>query len=235
MRDPRLKILLAAAAGLLVWRAEPVGLVVYLLAVGALLLRLERGGRSASAGVARRGLSRAALFAGGWALARGGVAVWEGGEDAVWTEAAHTAGVLGLRLLVLMSVGFLLAASGSARELARGAAGLLRPVLGAAAWRPALSLALMVHFLPAAVRVGERTRLAMRSRQVAGGVWTRWRLTAAAWVVGLAREADAQAMAVTARGLDRPEAWAWPEPFRWREWVAAGAAVLAMSGLSALG
>lgn len=212
IHDPRLKIILAAASGFLAWRSGPAGLLFY-LAVLAALATVLRGGRVPL----EAALVRGSIFAGFWAAAKFLFAVWEGaGPEAAVAEA----GLLGLRLLVLMGVGFALASSASPREMALGVASMLRPLLGKRAWRPALSLALMIHFLPVALALHERTSAAMAARRVERSRWVRFQLRLSSWLGGLSQEASSQAMAVAARGLDREEAWRVPMPVHAGEWLA---------------
>lgn len=211
LRDPRLKIVIAAVAGFLAWHSGVVGLGVYLAVLTGLAMVL-RGGRVPLQTALRRG----AVFAGFWAVAKLLLTVWEG---ASWQAASVDAGVLGLRLLVLMGIGFALADSASPREMALGVASMLRPVLGKRAWRPALSLALMIHFLPVAMALHERTAVAMAARRVERSRWVRFQLRVSSWLGGLSREASSQAMAVAARGLDREEAWRVPMPVHAVEWL----------------
>lgn len=209
--DPRLKIILAGAAGFLAWRSGPAGLLLYLAMLAGLAVVL-RGGRVPL----KAALVRGAIFAGFWAAAKFLFAVWEGaGTDAAVTEA----GLLGLRLLVLMGVGFALASSASPREMALGVASMLRPLMGKRAWRPALSLALMIHFLPVALALHERTSVAMAARRVERSRWVRFQLRLSSWLGGLSQEASSQAIAVAARGLDREEAWRVPMPVHAGEWL----------------
>ncbi|THB64264.1 MAG: ABC transporter [Desulfovibrio sp.] len=226
--DPRLKILLAVALGVLAWRAGPIGLAAFAfivgvaaLAVGALLpqgLRILRSGF---------------LFVAVWTLLvfllglRSPEGVWEAAP-----EAAQAAVLSGARLCTMLLIGLSLALSASARQLGLALSWALRPVLGSRAWQVALSMALMVHFLPLAWQTLAQVRSAMRLRRVGGPPWSRMALLAKAGLRVMGQRTWSQAVAVTSRGLDRPGAWQPCFDSSPLEWLAGLGVILAGIGLS---
>lgn len=210
--DARPKILLALLIGLSLWRLPEAALLPLALAGGWLCFSLG-------------GFARGYL--GLWKVGLTFVLVWAGlklGLDALAGasgEAALRAGVaLGLRLTVLLFFGLSLAMSASPRRLGIGLAWFLRPILGARSWQVALSLALMIHFLPLtwAAAAGLLQNLARRRPHCPWSL--RLRLIPMALMRVMAQTTWDQAKAVAARRLDRPEAWLPDRPVRPCEWLA---------------
>jgi biotin transport system permease protein len=135
-------------------------------------------------------------------------------------HAARESALLGTRLALLIGIGLALALAASPRALGLALVWLLRPVLGARAWQPALGVALMVHFLPMAQ--GTFTQIS-RAANLRGPLPLRRRavLLPAAVLRILGQRTWTQTVAVAARGLDRPEAWRPDFPFRPARWAMA--------------
>lgn len=211
--DARPKILLALVIGLTMGRLPDAALILLALA-GALLC-------SSLGGFARGCL-------GLWRVSAAFVLVWSGlkmGLDlldgAAMDAALRAAFFLGLRLTVLLLLGLSLAMSASPRALGLGLAWFLRPALGPASWRIALSLSLMIHFLPLtwSAASGLLQNLARRWPDCPWPV--RLRLIPAALLRVMGQATWDQAKAIAARGLDRPEAWRTDRPVRPLEWLTA--------------
>lgn len=209
--DPRLKIALAMAWGLLAWQAGAWGLLGYfgILAVLCLLLMGlgEIRGRILLAGAALAAL---------WSVLKTGLELLAGAAE-VWPAAAQGM-LLGGRLLFLVLLGLCLAGTTSPRSLGLGINSFLRPVAGRRSWQGALGLALMLHFLPYALRTLRQAKLAVDLRKERLSWWTRYKLLAQTVLRVLGQKTWDQTMALAARGLDGPEAWDHPLAFRAWEW-----------------
>lgn len=193
--DARLLVAASLTLGLSVWLLPwPValGLGVAFLALGRLL---------ASAGYVGHGGRGAVLVFGlFWAGMAFGLKLWDGWElqAAAWDSAD-----LGLRLMVLMGLGLLLARLASPVRMGRAVAWCLRPVLGRErAGGIGLSLALMIHFIPMVWATWNTARRAMLLRRPCCGWFQRWVLLAQTLIRSLARATWTQALALGSRGLD---------------------------------
>jgi biotin transport system permease protein len=197
--DPRVKLACGLAMGVLVWRAGPVGLGLY-LALPATLLFLFRQQWPGRAAVVRNYLAFV-LF---WMLAKWGLDVLWGMD---WALALEISAWLGVRLVILLMVGLCLGLTTSSRQLGMAANWALRPVLGKRAWKASLALAIMIHSLPLAWQALAQVRLALTARRLRVGRVRRALLTVQGVLRLLGRRAWEQAVAVASRRLDRAEAW----------------------------
>ena len=245
--DPRLHLLLAGCYGVLVWHLPPLGLAVVaaglagLFAATPLQRRLRPGMLRGHAWfvlvwVALRfvlaclGSAEPSTIMGGGG---GGSAAGAGGAGGLfdtlrfaWPDgpllahAARESALLGVRLALLIGIGLALALAASPRALGLALVWLLRPMLGARAWQPALGVALMIHFLPMAQ--GTFAQIS-RAADLSGPLPLRRRavLLPAAVLRILGQRTWTQTVAVAARGLDRPEAWQPDFPFRPARWAMA--------------
>ena len=209
--DARLKIITAACFGLLTWRAGPLGLAAYGLGVGwaALVLGAFRAEN-------RRTFAAYGLFVLFWMAFALALASWEG--SFTWSKTLPETGLLGLRLCVLLFIGLSLALSASPRQLGLAFSWFLRPVLGRRAWTAALSLSLLVHFLPLAWTCVRQVRQAIRLRNPRQGKVRRALLLSRATLRILGQKTWTQTVAIAGRGLDSPEAWEprfTPQPLAW--------------------
>jgi biotin transport system permease protein len=228
--DPRLKVVLAAGLGLLTWRAGPVGLAAY--AVPALWCCAVLGAFLPSN---RRAFRAYGLFVLFWMAVKLGLDLLPGpgAPAATLAQALPDTLLLGARLALLISFGLCLALASSPRQLGLALAWFLRPVLRRRAWRAALALALMVHFLPLAWEAVRGARRALSLRAVAGSRWRRGVLLVQVVLRALAQKTWHQTVALAARGLDREEAWRprfQPQPRAW----ASGALLLSAAAALAL-
>lgn len=244
--DPRLHLLLAGCYGVLVWHLPPLGLAVVAAGLAGLFVasplrrRLRPGMLRGHAWfvlvwVALRfalaclgspevpdapGIGDAGV--GGFGEAGGvfGALRFAWPDAPLLAHAARESALLGVRLTLLIGIGLALALAASPRALGLALVWLLRPVLGARAWQPALGVALMVHFLPMAQ--GTFTQVS-RAADLRGPLPLRRRavLLPAAVLRILGQRTWTQTVAVAARGLDHPDAWQPDFPFRPVRWAVA--------------
>jgi biotin transport system permease protein len=197
--DPRIKLGLALFLGLIAWRLSPAGAAVALALVALAWLGVGRR-RRAGYPLGKTYL----VFVVFWTAVQAGFAVL-GGETA--PEVLESSLVFGARLLALVLAGLVLAAGTSTRSLGLAAAWAARPVLGRRAWKLALGLALLVHFLPMSLRSVQLARQSVRRRLGRVPPWRGLLLSVRAALRYLGEQSWAQAVAVACRGLDDPEAW----------------------------
>ncbi len=137
------------------------------------------------------------------------------------------AGQLAVRLSGLVLLGLALALSTSARTMGLAVSWGLRPLVGRErAWRVALSLALMVHFLPICLSTALGVRDVLDRRCPGVGGLMKARVVPRAVIRNLGQRTWNQTLAVASRGLEGPEAW---EPdFAWtgRDTFGAGLAII---------
>ncbi|MGE4504107.1 MAG: cobalt transporter [Desulfovibrionaceae bacterium] len=227
--DPRLKVLFAVLLGALAWSSGLPGLAAMLVGLCWLLLRLRAalpGGRAVL-----RGYVWFLLF---WALAKAGLDLWSG----VGALAALAgAGMLTLRLTCLLGTGLALAVSTSPRQLGMALTWFLRPILRGRAWKAALALALMVHFLPITWETVARVRANVARRLPGARFWTRQAATARAVLRVLGQKTWNQTLAVACRGLGEAAAWEPEFPAgggRAAQWGLGGVLALLLGALSLL-
>jgi len=197
--DPLVKLGVGLALGIMTWRAGPVGLACYLAGLG--LVGVAAPGRGELRLVSLKTVAGLLLC---WVLLKAGFEFWDGAAAA---DALERAGILGLRLLVLILGGLCLTAVTSTRQIGLAVDKLLRPVAGQKSWQGALGLALMIHFLPLTLRVLRLAGTSLRMRRVRRGPGTRLRLWVQTVLRVLQRTTWQQTLAIAARGLDGPEAW----------------------------
>jgi biotin transport system permease protein len=133
-------------------------------------------------------------------------------------------------LLALLLLGLVLALSSSARALGLAVAWAMRPFVGTErAWRIALALALMVHFLPTCLETMSQVREVVGLRCPDAGFFSRMRMIPQAVIRYLGQKTWNQTLAVASRGLEN--AAAWESDFNWhgRDWVWSGIFVVTIS------
>jgi biotin transport system permease protein len=221
--DPRFKLAAALLVGPCLWKI-PVEAATACALLLLLLVRYLAAGQPGGGKMVRSLLS----FVFFWVVIKllldavSGVPVEHMGLDA---------GQLAVRLTALLMLGLGLALSTSARALGMAVAWALRPLMGVErAWRIALALSLMVHFLPVCLSTLTGVREVAARRFPEAGFFRRMRMVPQAVVRNLGQKTWNQTLAVACRGLDRPEAW---EPdFSWagRDWLASALLLAAMSG-----
>jgi biotin transport system permease protein len=198
--DPRLKLGVALALGPCLWLMGLVQAGVVALALLGLVVPLAAGQPLGWRMV--RGLLIFVVF---WVAAKAGLDAVSGMP---WPVVAAGAGDLAVRLAALLLLGLSLALSASARALGLAVAWAARPVAGAdGAWRLALSLALMVHFLPMCLGTVAQVRQTLAHRCPRCGFFRRMVIIPQAVIRALGQKTWNQTLAVAGRGLDDPAAW----------------------------
>jgi biotin transport system permease protein len=211
--DARPKLAFALLVGMVLWQL-PLLILFFLTLFGGASCRALGGFTRANRILWRMGF----LFVLVWSGLKCGLDIWAGADLLAGLGAGAE---LGIRLATLLLLGFTLTLSTSPRRLGLGLAWYLRPVLGSRAWKTALALSLMIHFLPLGLAAvgGLRQGLSMRWPDCP---WpTRLRLIPLALLRVLSQTTWTQTLAVAARNLDKPEAWQPERAVRLGEWVVA--------------
>lgn len=225
--DARPKLAFALLAGLSLWRLPDATLIP--LALTGALLCFSVGGFARSFFSLWKG---ALVFVLVWAALK---FLLDLAGSVQLPMALASAVNLGLRLATLLLLGLTLALSASPRRLGLGLAWFLRPALGRQAWRVALALALMLHFLPMiwATATGLNQGL---SRRWPDCPWReRIRLIPQALLRVMSQTTWKQTLAVAARNLDQSEAWQPERTVMAWEWTAALIPGLVLLGFSMAG
>nr|WP_321257817.1 cobalt transporter [uncultured Pseudodesulfovibrio sp.] len=205
--DPRLKLVVALVLGPCLWKVHVLAVAVYIVFLFFLVWPLAAG---QSVGFKMiRSLLVFVLFWVGIKMALDGV-------SGVPVEFIVMDGFqLGARLVALLLLGLGLALSTSARSLGLAVSWALRPLIGQErAWRAALSLALMIHFLPICLETLAKVKEVASRRCLGSGLSVRMRVIPLALVRNLGQKTWNQTLAVACRRLDSADAWA-PD-FSWR-------------------
>lgn len=212
--DPRLKIILAATIGVLTWHVPVSALSAYAFCVFVLGIISK-----VHITMGRRAIATYCYF----------ILLWAGIKFALdctpllqgitpnYSEALQDAAILALRLSILIGIGMLLATTSSARQLGLALSWFLRPILGKRSWEPALSLALMIHFIPLIQKTFSQVLQAMELRNPPRSKWQRFLLIPQAVLRICAQKTWTQTIAVAARKLDTPDAWNAPFPLCLRD------------------
>jgi len=117
-------------------------------------------------------------------------------------------GALALRLAALLMLGLSLALSTSARSLGLAVSWAIRPFVGAErAWKVALSLALMIHFLPMCLGTMTQVNETLTRRCPRCGFRQRMVILPQAVIRNLGQKTWSQTLAVAGRGLESGDAW----------------------------
>jgi biotin transport system permease protein len=204
--DPRLKLGVSLALGPSLWLLDLpwVGVLAAILVCLVLPLAANQplGGRMV------RGLL---IFVCCWMVIKAGL---DGIAGLALGQVVAGAAALGLRLTALLLLGLFLALSASPRALGLAVSWVVRPIVGAErAWRLALSLALMVHFLPLCLSTVSQVRQTLGCRCPQCGFFARMVIVAQATIRALGQKTWHQTLAVAGRRLDNADAW---EPdFSW--------------------
>jgi biotin transport system permease protein len=221
--DARVKIGVGIVAGICAWRAEPQG-VGLLVGASCFLTWLAAG-----KGLLNRGqLWGGALLVGIWTGVKAGLELVVG--NPAWLAQSL---VLGGRMTAVVLVGLCLATLTSRIQVGRTVSALLKPVFKDKSWQGAMSLALMLHFIPSSMRTLHTVRqtLALRGQDLS----FRRRLYFFVVTVmrALSRTTWDQALALAVRGLEDERAWTKSQPVKPGEWIAGGilgAAIWALTG-----
>lgn len=204
--DPRLKIGVALIMGPALWGLSP-----SLVIASAVLLGIGVHGLNASHPLADRQVRTLALFVLFWIALK---AVFDALAGIPLHLLIPSALILGIRLCALMLLGLVLAGSTSARALGMAITWALQPVVGRErAWKIALALALMVHFLPLCLDTMERIKQSVKLRHPGSKFKQRLVMVPQAVLRALGQKTWNQTLAVAGRRLDNAEAWS-PQ-FEW--------------------
>nr|WP_321514022.1 cobalt transporter [uncultured Pseudodesulfovibrio sp.] len=204
--DPRLKLAVALVLGPCLWKVDVIAVTVCIFVLLSIVWPLAAGQPVGFKMI--RSLLVFVLF---WMAVK---MVLDAASE-VPLEFIIMDGIqLGARLVALLLLGLGLALSTSARSLGLAVSWGLRPLIGKErAWRAALSLALMIHFLPICLETLARVKEVASRRCLGFGVGVRMRIVPLALVRNLSQKTWNQTLAVACRGLDSSTAW---EPdFSW--------------------
>lgn len=198
--DPRLKLGLAMALGPGLWMLDPALVVGFGLLLLCLLLSL-----TVTQPLGNRMVRSMFLFVVIWVGIKIGLDWWTG----VAVKQVLLDGIeLGLRLASLLMLGLCLALSSSPRALGLALSWAIRPFVGAErAWKLALSLALMVHFLPLTLSTMTSVNETLSRRCPDCGFRERMRIVPQAVLRNLGQKTWSQTLAVAGRGLENGAAW----------------------------
>ncbi len=209
--DARLLLPLAALYSLLIWAAAPPAPAACIALMG--LFRLGVGRPLLPAG----GFARALRFALFWAvlkLAVDAVLINSGSLSLVPVETlpelALQAGLLGLRLFLLLLLGLGLTGLVSAPAMGSALVWFIPPPLRGRLWRLGPALAFMARCLPEIFAAARDVRLAARSRGLPDKGPAFWKLALPQLFRLPALRVQALASAAAVRGLEGPETWAPP-------------------------
>ena len=125
---------------------------------------------------------------------------------ALWATLPGAALLL-CRLALLMAFALSLTLHLSPHALGQAAVWFVAPLLRQNAWKPALSLALMVHYLPAIHNAAHAVRLAARVRGLPEHGFAYWKNALPHLFRLLYNRTMQQAMAIASRRLDTNSAW----------------------------
>ncbi|OIQ51977.1 hypothetical protein BerOc1_00445 [Pseudodesulfovibrio hydrargyri] len=220
--DPRLKLAAALLAGPCLWKVPVAAATACALILLVLVLFLAAG--QPGGGRMVRSLLSFVFF---WVAVK---VLLDAVSGVPMEHMALDAAQLAVRLVALLMLGLGLALSTSARALGLAVAWALRPFVGRSrAWRIALALSLMVHFLPVCLSTLSGVREVAARRFPEAGFFRRMRMVPQAVVRNLGQKTWNQTLAVACRGLDRPGAW--DADFAWsgRDWFGS-VLVLAAAG-----
>ncbi|CCH48117.1 hypothetical protein [Pseudodesulfovibrio piezophilus] len=131
-----------------------------------------------------------------------------------WAEILRGGAILGLRLGGLLLLGLGLALTTSPRELGLAVTWGVRPVLGKErSWKLALSLSLMVHFLPLCLATMNQVKMTLARRCPHCCFVQRMIILPQAMIRNLGQKTWSQTLVIAGRRLESADAW---EPdFEW--------------------
>lgn len=206
--DPRLKLVIALFLGPGMWLLPPVSVAICLGFLAPTVFALSRSQPLGSKMV--RSLFTFILF---WVVLK---AFLDGISGLSLATLLIQSGELGIRLTGLLLLGLGLAMSTSARALGMAVSWALKPFIGGErAWKIALSLALMVHFLPMCLSTMTQVKETVASRCPHFGFRQKMVLIPQVVLRSLGQKTWNQTLAVAGRGLENAEAWA-PD-FTWQQ------------------
>lgn len=211
--DPRLKMGVALALGPGLWVLAPP-----LVALLALLLLGVVVALSAAQPLGRKMVRSLFVFTAAWVAVK---VVLDAVSGLPLVDIALGGGELALRLVSLLLLGISLAFSTSPRSLGLAVSWALRPFIGGErAWKVALSLALMVHFLPICLETMVQVRSTLERRCPKRTLKDRLTIVPQAILRNLGQKTWNQTLAVAGRGLESGDAW--QPDFAWSHRDSAG-------------
>ena len=223
--DARVKIGLSIVLGVCAWRAGPWALGIFALSAAALAWMVAGKGM-----VSRGQLKALLLFVGVWTAIKACMEFMGGNQ--LWLGQSL---LLATRLLVLILVGLVLAASTSRVQVGQAVSSLLRPIFRDKSWQGALSLALMIHFIPVAMGTMHTVKRAVSLRGQSLPIWRRLHLFVTTVLRNLSRSTWDQTLALAVRGLEEERAWRDDRPHKAGEWIAGGVLGVSIWMLSTFG
>lgn len=123
------------------------------------------------------------------------------------SEQLYATGLFCVQLTTLVLLGILMAGLFSAYSLACAFNWFLRPLPFVESWRPALALALLLHYLPRIYETLDTVRNTAIMRNLPSTGFAYWKLAFPRFFSHLAEQTWAQAIAVASRNLDNPAPW----------------------------
>jgi len=199
--DPRLKMAAALALGPALWKIHIFSVSICCLLLIGMVWRL-----AAIQPLGAKMIRSLMVFVLFW---MGIKVVLDGLTGVPLDHVAFDALQLGVRLVALLMLGLALSLSTSPRSLGLAVSWVLRPLIGQErAWRMALSLALMIHFLPTCLSTMNGVRDVARQRCPDMGLVGRFRMVPQAIIRNLGQKTWNQTLAVACRGVDSAESWA---------------------------
>jgi len=225
--DPRLKLAMALVLGPCLWKVHILGVAAWLGGLLAAILPLV-----ASQPLPEKMVRSLFLFVFFWGAIK---AVLDSLGGIPMEHVALDAAQLCMRLAAMLLLGLVLALSSSARALGLATAWAVRPFVGRErAWHVALSLALMIHFLPVCLTTLNQVDDNFGRRFPGAGFRYRMRVVPQTVIRVLGQKTWSQTLAVACRRLDGPDAW--EADFSWalRDWLCAFVFACAMALLLAV-
>ncbi|MGL1863952.1 MAG: energy-coupling factor transporter transmembrane protein EcfT [Pseudodesulfovibrio sp.] len=217
--DPRLKMAIAMVLGPALWALGPL-----LVAVCGAILLVMLLPLAASQPLGTKMVRSMFFFVLFWVLMK---VTLDAVAGITPIQIAQDSGILALRLISLLMLGLCLALSTSARALGLAVSWAIRPFVGKErAWKLALSLALMIHFLPLCLSTMTQVKDSTSRRCPDCGFRQRMTIVPQAVIRNLGQKTWNQTLAVAGRGLENPDAW---EPdFDWSKHDTAWASLVAL-------
>jgi len=223
--DARIKIALSIVAGICVWKAGPVALGLFALSAAGVVWM------AAGRGLIGKGQLKALIYlAGVWTAIKACLELYS--RNPQWLEQSL---LLGGRLAVLVLVGVCLAALTSRVQVGLALSTLLRPVCGTKSWQAALSLALMIHFIPLVLGTLQTVKRTLSLRGQDLSMRQRMHFFVTTVMRTLSRSTWDQTLALAVRGLEEEKAWQQSRPMTLGEWASAGVLGLSLVVLAAVG
>lgn len=198
--DPRLKMAAALLLGPAIWLLPPLVLGLMVLLLFPIVLAL-----AASQPLGSKMLRSIISFLVFWVILKSAL---DGLSGVPLQMIALDSGILSLRLGCLILLGLSLALSTSARSLGLAISWAITPFVGRErGWKVALSLALVVHFLPQCLSTMNRVQETASRRCPDFGFFRRMTIIPQAVLRGLGQKTWNQTLAIAGRRLDDAEGW----------------------------